>query len=47
MAKKNEKQITPIFFDNAKLALAPFKGNQGDIATDYCIDTLYQYLSQK
>jgi len=41
MAKKKEKQITPTFFDNTKLVLAQFKAENGDIATDYRIDTLY------
>jgi len=47
MAKKKEKQITLTFFDNAKLVLAQFKAEKGDIATDYRTDTLYTSIFDK
>jgi len=41
MSKKKEKQIQLTFFDSAKLVLTQFKAENGNIAADYCRNTLY------
>ncbi len=44
---KKQKQINPTFFDNAKLVLAQFKAESGNIANDYHRDVLYTSVFDK